>query len=1066
MLGTLRQRLTLIALSTAAIAAPAAAADALVTPADIDAARKLTDAYDQAPPFSFTYDGKSSDQLLPQWNPQTQDQQLDGNRTRRTVTWKDPASGLSVRMVGVRYKDYPAVEWTAYLKNEGSADSKKIDDFQGMNAIIGHAPNTPSKQKRPTWSAAQVFPTAAKDGQIEVFRGWVANWRPMTKSSSGRFDVQGQAPWVGPDKDGHGDTILMQPAQGIEGASDAPTTGKSPAVAFRATADGLYRISGKIQVIGTTGDGVEWVLHNFDNAILGSGPLDAGKVASFERIVYLHRGARVALTMHSRSNPDGDLCRVSFVAEQVTAPAEGDVVVRAEKGSDARDMDYQPLPIGLSAGESVALESAGGRGSDGMAIPYFNFQMPGAGACFAIGWPGQWAATFSRSGDDVRVVAGQQDVHLVLQPGEEIRTPLMAVVAYAGDDAQRGQNIWRRWMIAHNIPRVDGKMVGPFVGANSSHQTAEMIKANEKNQIGFIEAYAKRGIKPDYWWMDAGWYENDGTWVNTGTWKVDKKRFPNGLRAISDYAHSQGVKTIVWFEPERVTPNSELYDEHPDFLLRTVADPNNSSSGVVAIRGASGATEPCLAFNTTDRDRVGGSIHWAPRQLTLHPGPKGEFAVARFVAPENGRYAIAATFGQADPSATTDAHVLHGRTSLFAGEISPSGKHQVSYSGDVTAKKGEPIDFVVGWGSNKNHACDMTSLAASVAGPNGKTYDVAADFKLMKNPNGAWTYGHIDSQDLAAGKFELFSRRDAGSGGPNGWCLLNMGDPTARRWITDRIDSIIKSQGIDVYRQDFNIEPLGFWRANDAPHRQGMTENLYVQGYLKYWDDLLARNPTIYIDSCASGGRRNDLETMRRSVPFLRSDRLFAPTGQQAHSMGIFQWLPLNGTGTLVGKSAIMGDADFGNKVDPYLFRSDMSSVFILASDIMNDGFDYDQYRTLVNQYREFSAEYLGDFYPLTPNTLDDAKWMAWQFNSPERATGMVQAFRRAHAGESSVRLKLRGLDENATYVVTDIDQPQQARTMTGKQLGEEGLEVQVQAQPGAAILRYARRGASPSGEQ
>ena len=41
--------------------------------------------------------------------------------------------------------------------------------------------------------------------------------------------------------------------------------------------------------------------------------------------------------------------------------------------------------------------------SDGMAIPYFNFQMPGAGACLAIGWPGQWAATFSRSGDDVRV---------------------------------------------------------------------------------------------------------------------------------------------------------------------------------------------------------------------------------------------------------------------------------------------------------------------------------------------------------------------------------------------------------------------------------------------------------------------------------------------------------------------------------------------------------------------------------------------------------------------------------------------------------------------------------------
>jgi hypothetical protein len=91
---------------------------------------------------------------------------------------------------------------------------------------------------------------------------------------------------------------------------------------------------------------------------------------------------------------------------------------------------------------------------------------------------------------------------------------------------------------------------------------------------------------------------------------------------------------------------------------------------------------------------------------------------------------------------------------------------------------------------------------------------------------------------------------------------------------------------------------------------------------------------------------------------------------------------------------------------------------------------------------------------------------MAWQFNSPERATGVVQAFRRPHAGENSIRLKLRGLDENATYVVTDIDQPQQARTMTGKELSEQGLEVKVHSQPGAAIVRYARRGASPSGEQ
>ena len=50
------------------------------------------------------------------------------------------------------------------------------------------------------------------------------------------------------------------------------------------------------------------------------------------------------------------------------------------------------------------------------------------------------------------------------------------------------------------------------------------------------------------------------------------------------------------------------------------------------------------------------------------------------------------------------------------------------------------------------------------------------------------------------------------------------------------------------------------------PDRQGITENLYVQGHLAFWDEFRRRNPYLRIDSCASGGRRNDLETIRRAV--------------------------------------------------------------------------------------------------------------------------------------------------------------------------------------------------------
>ena len=117
-----------------------------------------------------------------------------------------------------------------------------------------------------------------------------------------------------------------------------------------------------------------------------------------------------------------------------------------------------------------------------------------------------------------------------------------------------------------NLPRPGGKLPTPQMTPCSSHQFAEMTKADEASQIFFINRYLEEKIKIDYWWMDAGWYPCGGDWGKTGTWEVDKTRFPHGLRAVSDYAHRKGIKIIVWFEPERVAPGTWLYDNHREDL--------------------------------------------------------------------------------------------------------------------------------------------------------------------------------------------------------------------------------------------------------------------------------------------------------------------------------------------------------------------------------------------------------------------------------------------------------------------------------------------------------------------
>ena len=129
-----------------------------------------------------------------------------------------------------------------------------------------------------------------------------------------------------------------------------------------------------------------------------------------------------------------------------------------------------------------------------------------------------------------------------------------------------------------------------------------------------------------------------------------------------------------------------------------------------------------------------------------------------------------------------------------------------------------------------------------------------------------------------------------------GGSLLNLGNPEAFKWLVNHIDKIITDEGIDLYRQDYNIDPLPGWRSGDTKDREGITENKYVMGYLAYWDALLERHPGMLIDSCASGGHRNDLETMRRAIPLLRSDYLFEPVGQQGHTYGLSFWIPFHGT--------------------------------------------------------------------------------------------------------------------------------------------------------------------------
>jgi alpha-galactosidase len=455
---------------------------------------------------------------------------------------------------------------------------------------------------------------------------------------------------------------------------------------------------------------------------------------------------------------------------------------------------------------------------------YFNVAGKSGGVIAAVGWPGQWSSLFKRDRSGIlRLKAGQERTRFALEPGEEARTPLIVLQFWTGERTQ-AQNVWRRWMIAHNLPRPEGRPLTARFDACFGN-----LKPTAAEETAIIDGFVRENIKLDAWILDAGWYPNGEWWDTVGTWTPDPVRFPRGLREVADMAHGAGMKFILWFEPERVTLNSRLGTEHPEWLL---------------------------------------------------PQPNA--------------------------------------------------------------------------------------------------------------PGEAMKLGPKDSR------------------------LLDLGNPKARAWLVETLDSTFKAEGIDVLRTDFNL------------------------------DEFLRRDPRRWIDTCASGGRRLDLETLRRAAPLLRSDFTNSAVAHQLHTYGISQWLPWYGSGAGTG--------------DLYMLRSSICPAWRIGHDTRRTDDNYNRIRREVAGFRSVQDYLMGDYYPLTPYSAAENVWMVFQFNRPEKGGGAVLAFRRSEAPDDSRPFKLKGLVRKARYEVADPSSKSLIR-MSGADLEDEGIPVQIPVRPGAVWLSYKRMG-------
>lgn len=233
---------------------------------------------------------------------------------------------------------------------------------------------------------------------------------------------------------------------------------------------------------------------------------------------------------------------------------------------------YRPYSHDLCT-EKVHFTSDSGRPTH-VNFPYFNLEYGDGGVMLAIGWSGTWTADFTYSdGVTACTLSSTNGIKTYLKPHETIRTALFVVAPYTVRDESYATNYWRRWFVECNLPKNDstGECVKPFSTCCLANDTGIPNSDGSISERYFtwkpsLEKMIEEDTKVDVRWFDAGWYvapnlsspESDW-WGTVGTWELDPAKWPDGtFRESTDFARENGMRTLMWFEPERVTDVENL----------------------------------------------------------------------------------------------------------------------------------------------------------------------------------------------------------------------------------------------------------------------------------------------------------------------------------------------------------------------------------------------------------------------------------------------------------------------------------------------------------------------------
>ncbi|MBQ8741840.1 MAG: alpha-galactosidase [Clostridia bacterium] len=286
----------------------------------------------------------------------------------------------------------------------------------------------------------------------------------------------------------------------------------------------------------------------------------------------------------------------------------------------------------------------------------------------------------------------------------------------------------------------------------------------------------------------------------------------------------------------------------------------------------------------------------------------------------------------------------------------------------------------------------------------------------------------------------------------------NIGNPECFEWTLDRVCSTLKRGRVEMYREDNNCDPAPLWKYLDdieGEDRRGITECRFINGHYKMWDEIikctLSYGGCGFVDSCASGGGRNDIESMRSGVPLLRSDADRTSTSLRLSMTTSFnKWIPFCGANS----REKVGELDATGKSDTYIWRASYLPVLNVDSQFVYDPTqNFDVLRNGLNEWRKINKYLLKDFYIHTPwhRSEDKSDFTAYSYFDDDAGEGILFVFRQEECELDTLRVSLPYADIEKKYRLKDEDSGEET-VFTGKELGT-GVEFVLKDRRSARLI-------------